>query len=68
MNAAAVAVMADLADVVVGYGVSDEYRYVFGVFGKSGCYFQGKNRDWAYGEKSSFVFQRSCSLFERRER
>lgn len=29
MNAAAVAVMTELPDVVVGYGVSDEYRYVF---------------------------------------
>ncbi|EPE10666.1 trna guanylyltransferase [Ophiostoma piceae UAMH 11346] len=39
MNAAAKAVMADLPDIVLAYGVSDEY---------------------------SFVFHKSCQLFERR--
>jgi tRNA(His) 5'-end guanylyltransferase len=29
MNAAAVAMMSELPDVVVAYGVSDEFRYVF---------------------------------------
>lgn len=29
MNAAAAAVMSELPDVVVGYGVSDEFRYVY---------------------------------------
>jgi len=29
MNAAAKAVMMELSDVVVGYGVSDEFRYVW---------------------------------------
>lgn len=28
MNAAAMGVMGEVADVVVGYGVSDEYRFV----------------------------------------
>ncbi|KAI9820130.1 MAG: tRNA-His guanylyltransferase [Thelocarpon impressellum] len=40
MNTAATAVMRELPDVVLGYGVSDEY---------------------------SFVFHKSCTLFERRE-
>ncbi|KAK4129420.1 tRNAHis guanylyltransferase [Parathielavia appendiculata] len=39
MNAAARAVMAELPDITIGYGVSDEY---------------------------SFVFHKTCSLFERR--
>jgi len=39
MNAAAKAVMGDMSDIVIAYGVSDEY---------------------------SFVFHKSCSLFERR--
>ncbi|KAG9235447.1 tRNAHis guanylyltransferas-like protein Thg1 [Amylocarpus encephaloides] len=39
MNAAAKAVLADLPDIVIAYGISDEY---------------------------SFVFHRSCALFERR--
>ena len=29
MNAAAVTVVEDMADVVFAYGVSDEYRYAF---------------------------------------
>jgi len=33
MNAAAVAVMSELPDVVVAYGVSDEFRYVFALCG-----------------------------------
>ncbi|KAI9761333.1 MAG: DNA-directed RNA polymerase II subunit rpb1 [Chaenotheca gracillima] len=40
MNAAATAVMTDLPDLVIAYGVSDEF---------------------------SFVFHKSCTLFERRE-
>ncbi|KZF22032.1 tRNAHis guanylyltransferase [Xylona heveae TC161] len=40
MNAAAASVMKDLPDIVIAYGVSDEY---------------------------SFVFHKSCTLFERRE-
>ncbi|POR38972.1 tRNA(His) guanylyltransferase [Tolypocladium paradoxum] len=39
MNAAAKAVVADLPDITIGYGISDEY---------------------------SFVFHKSCNLFERR--
>lgn len=27
MNAAAKAVMTEISDIIVGYGVSDEYRY-----------------------------------------
>ncbi len=39
MNAAAVAVMSELPDVVVAYGVSDEFRYAFDrcVAGTQGC-------------------------------
>ncbi|KAF8469123.1 putative tRNAHis guanylyltransferase [Kalaharituber pfeilii] len=40
MNAAAVSVLRDVTDIILGYGVSDEY---------------------------SFVLDRSCNLFERRE-
>ncbi|CAG8948997.1 hypothetical protein HYFRA_00002125 [Hymenoscyphus fraxineus] len=39
MNAAAKAVLVDLSDIIIGYGISDEY---------------------------SFVFHKSCALFERR--
>jgi tRNA(His) 5'-end guanylyltransferase len=33
MNAAAVCVMKDLPDLIVAYGVSDEYRFVVSFFG-----------------------------------
>lgn len=37
MNAAAVAVVRDLPDVMIGYGVSDEFRYVFSFLSWYGC-------------------------------
>jgi tRNA(His) guanylyltransferase len=60
MNAAARAVMAELPDITIAYGVSDEYRHdlVKGPKGASGvltC-------------QASFVFHKTCVLFERRSR
>lgn len=70
MNAAAVAVMSELPDVVVAYGVSDEFRYVFDrcVWCAHGAAILSVIGALAYVRVYSFVFQRSCSLFERRER
>lgn len=82
MNAAATGVMNELPDVVLGYGVSDEFRCVLGVrvhlpltplpltpgsptpppppapasnFGNRGLM------------RGSFVMDRGCGLFDRRE-
>lgn len=33
MNAAAERVLVELPDVVVAYGISDEYRYAFSIYG-----------------------------------
>ncbi|KAI9792622.1 MAG: tRNA-His guanylyltransferase [Candelina submexicana] len=52
MNTAASAVMNELPDIVVGYGVSDEYSVL------------GQLVDGGVG---SFVLHQSCILFERRE-
>jgi tRNA(His) guanylyltransferase len=61
MNVAAQAVMTDLHDIVVAYGISDEYRY-FTELKPIGIE-KGKADD-----VKSFVFHKSCALFERRAR
>lgn len=57
MNAAAKAVVADLPDITISYGVSDEYRLEVSIH----CC-------WQVLILSSFVFHKSCNLFERRAR
>ena len=60
MNAAAVAVMKELTDINIAYGISDEFRFdIFRIDKKF-------KRDAEKG--CSFVFDRSCNLFQRRER
>ena len=59
MNASAVAVMKELSDISMAYGVSDEYRL------EVRTPLQGTRAYVGYG---SFVFSKSTQLFERRER
>lgn len=61
MNAAAKGVMAELPDIVIGYGISDEYR---SGLQSSPCKEESSTTNFA----NSFVFHKSCSLFERRAR
>ena len=58
MNAAAERVLVELPDVVVAYGISDEYRYAES---------PGRAKGLA-DAADSFVLHRSCTLFERRSR
>jgi hypothetical protein len=62
MNAAAVAVMKELSDLVLAYGISDEYRYFFlclicSLF--TSLFFQ-------HLTLCSFIFHKDCDLFDRR--
>ena len=57
MNAAASSVLKELPDIIVAYGVSDEYRLFHPKLGSV-------DRLWM----RSFVFDRACKLFDRRER
>lgn len=58
MNAAAVETMKELPDIVLAYGMSDEFRYTLTASPN------GANvLTWL----CSFVFDRSCTLFDRRE-
>lgn len=57
MNAVAEAVLKELPDISCAYGISDEYRYDTHV-GVESC-------ECSY---SSFIFERSTKLFDRRER
>ncbi len=59
MNAAAVAVMKELTDINVAYGISDEFR-----FDALDCTISSNVAE----EQDSFVFDRTCTLFQRRER
>ena len=60
MNAAARAVVTELPDITIAYGVSDEYRYeMFGHIPLVCLLLKGY---------SSFVFHKTCLLFERRAR
>jgi len=59
MNAAAKAVLTELPDIILAYGISDEYRLFLGS-STSGM----QSLMW----QRSFVFHKSCGLFERRSR
>ncbi|KAI9660922.1 MAG: tRNA-His guanylyltransferase [Bathelium mastoideum] len=52
MNAAAEGVMRELSDLVLAYGVSDEFRWA---------------RDKLLDLQDPFIFHKDCTLFERRE-
>lgn len=68
MNVAAKGVMAELPDIIIGYGISDEYRFVLSFFF---CLIQipfTQKRKMKLKSYDSFVFHKSCSLFERRAR
>lgn len=58
MNTAAKAVVTELPDITIAYGVSDEYRFV-------GLNMQNKSLN---NNTTSFVFHKACTLFERRAR
>lgn len=58
MNAAAKAVVADLPEITIAYGVSDEYRSVP----------QSSDEPIARLIRCSFVFHKACTIFERRAR
>ncbi|PBP23023.1 putative trna guanylyltransferase protein [Diplocarpon rosae] len=65
MNAAAMAVMNELPDIVIAYGISDEYRYFFHLV--RSFHMHESWAAWADSKKiKSFVFHRSSTLFERR--
>ena len=61
MNAAALAVMKEVPDIMFAYGISDEFRRVLGK------HFLGHKAERA-NVSVSFIFDRSCRLFDRRER
>ncbi len=64
MNAAAKAVMNELPDIFIGYGISDEYRY-------QAAYhiIYTERQSWKLMPgMHSFVFHKTCDLFERRSR
>lgn len=58
MNAAAMAVVTDLPEIVIAYGVSDEFRYLM----------FSLNIFLSSTDLPSFAFHKSCNLFERRAR
>lgn len=58
MNAAAKAVMTELPDITIAYGISDEYR----------CDAFLETRCFVELNISSFVLHKTCTLFERRAR
>ena len=59
MNAAAKAVLTELPDIVIAYGISDEYRS----FPRNPVLPRPVLLTY-----NSFVFHKSCALFERRSR
>lgn len=63
MNAAAMAVMNELPDIVIAYGISDEYRYIISLLNSRIFYADLITNVWY-----SFVFHKTCALFERRSR
>ncbi len=58
MNAAAKAVVTELPDITIAYGVSDEYRLDASSF----------MNEITILNYSSFCFHKTCTLFERRAR
>ena len=58
MNAAATAVLGELSDIKIAYGLSDEFRYIQLLRGLS----------HRLAETDSFILDKTCSLFNRRER
>lgn len=60
MNEAAKLVMTELPELIIAYGISDEYRYA-----SPACVLEGIQLDLTV---ASFVFHKTCKLFERRER
>ena len=59
MNAAAKAVLTELPDIVIAYGISDEYRsFPLPLIPSNPLLLK----------YYSFVFHKSCALFERRSR
>lgn len=60
MNTAAKAVVSDLPDITLAYGVSDEYRYLLAPI--AGVH------ALELTEGRSFIFHKSTNLFERRAR
>jgi tRNA(His) guanylyltransferase len=57
MNDAAKAVMTEISDITIAYGVSDEFRFDY----------TDEEKDILLTE-SSFIFHKSSTLFERRAR
>jgi tRNA(His) guanylyltransferase len=62
MNAAAKAVMTELPDIVIAYGISDEYRSFLPLPSIPSL------QKTPSLIRCSFVFHKSCALFERRSR
>lgn len=58
MNTAAKAVVTELPEITIAYGVSDEYRFV----GRT------LSRLFMTNTSNSFVFHKACTLFDRRAR
>ncbi|RBQ71206.1 hypothetical protein FVER14953_00681 [Fusarium verticillioides] len=56
MNTAAKAVVAELPEITIAYGVSDEYRFVR----------RNLSRLFTTNTSNSFVFHKACTLFDRR--
>jgi len=58
MNTAAKAVVTELPEITIAYGVSDEYRFVR----------RTMSRLCITNTSNSFVFHKACTLFDRRAR
>lgn len=58
MNTAAKAVVTELPEITIAYGVSDEYRFVR----------RTSSRLRVTNTSNSFVFHKACTLFDRRAR
>lgn len=58
MNTAAKAVVTELPEITIAYGVSDEYRFI-----PTNLSYPLPANDF-----NSFVFHKACTLFERRAR
>ena len=67
MNAAAEGVMREISDLVLAYGVSDEFRYVVLMIEVAGLR-PSCGICLAHDSDHSFIFHKGCNLFERRER
>ena len=59
MNAAAKMVVGELSEITIAYGVSDEYRYAL---------FFSADQSSPILTEHSFVFHKSCNIFDRRAR